>query len=55
MFVIGVTGDKGNDMEGKCDILINVPANRPDRIQEMHIAVGQILCELVENSLFAKN
>ena len=55
MFVIGVTGDKGNDMEGQCDILINVPANRPDRIQEMHIAVGQILCELVENSLFAKN
>ena len=31
-------------MEGICDILIKVPASRPDRIQEMHIAVGQIIC-----------
>ena len=35
-----------------CDLIIKVPANRPDRIQEMHIAVGQILCEIIENSIF---
>tara|TARA_B100002019_G_C21237685_1_gene583689 strand:- start:640 stop:1194 length:555 start_codon:yes stop_codon:yes gene_type:complete len=49
--VIGITGQKGHDMEGLCDLLICVPSNRPDRIQEMHIAVGQILCEIIENTL----
>ncbi len=51
MKVIGLTGEKENEMKDKCDIVIKVPANRPDRIQEMHIAVGQILCELIENEL----
>mgnify|MGYP001323980818 CR=1 FL=1 len=49
--VIGITGQSGHDMDGLCDILICVPASRPDRIQEMHIAVGQILCEIIENTL----
>ena len=41
----------GGDMLNMCNVLINVPAKRPDRIQEMNIAVGQILCEIIENSL----
>ena len=48
---IGITGESGGDMNRLCDILIKVPASRPDRIQEMHIAVGQILCEIIESSL----
>jgi D-sedoheptulose 7-phosphate isomerase len=52
MKIIGLTGDTGNNMEKNCDILINVPANRPDRIQEMHIAIGQIICEIIENKFF---
>jgi D-sedoheptulose 7-phosphate isomerase len=51
MFVIGVTGLEGGKMNDFCDILITVPADRPDRIQEMHIAVGQVLCEIIENTL----
>ena len=51
--IIGITGSDGNDMEGICDILIKVPASRPDRIQEMHIAVGQIICEIIENQIFS--
>ena len=51
MKVIGVTGDDGGEMNDICDILIKVPAESPDRIQEMHIAVGQIICELIENKL----
>ena len=46
---IGITGNKKSKMNDKCDVTINVPANSPDRIQEMHIAVGQIICEIVEN------
>ena len=49
--VIGLTGKNGNEMNNICDILINVPADRTDRIQEMHIAIGQILCEIIENKL----
>ena len=50
--VIGITGESGGEMSEICDLIIKVPANRPDRIQEMHIAVGQILCEIIENSIF---
>ena len=51
MKIIGITGDAANKMQNICDVLITTPANRPDRIQEMHIAVGQIICELIENKL----
>ena len=49
--VIGLTGKDGGKMNGVCDVLIKVPSIRPDRIQEMHIAMGQILCDIVESTL----
>ena len=49
MHVIGITGENGNLMDDKCDLLIKVPSKSPDRIQEMHIAIGQIICEIIEN------
>lgn len=49
--VIGFTGNSGGDMANNCDVLIKVPSNRVDRIQEMHIAVGHILCDIIESSL----
>ena len=48
---IGITGSDGGDMTNICDILIKVPALMPDRIQEMHIAIGQIICDIVEETL----
>ena len=48
---IGLTGKDGSKMNNICDILIKVPSDRSDRIQEMHIAIGQILCEIIENKL----
>ena len=48
---IGITGCDGGNMSNICDILIKVPASMPDRIQEMHIAIGQIICDIVEESL----
>ena len=50
--VIGLTGESGGLMSSMCDVLINVPSNRPDRIQEMHIAIGQIICELIEENFY---
>ena len=48
---IGVTGSDGGDLSNICDILIKVPASMTDRIQEMHIAVGQIICDIVEETI----
>lgn len=52
MITIGLTGDKGGKMKDICKYLINVPSNDTPRIQEAHILVGHILCEMVEKSLF---
>lgn len=49
--IVGLTGENDSEMSKFCDALIKVPAKSPDRIQEMHIAVGQILCEIIENKL----
>ncbi|HEY0731598.1 MAG TPA: D-sedoheptulose 7-phosphate isomerase [Chitinophagaceae bacterium] len=49
---IGFTGMSGGVMKGLADFLINVPSNDTPRIQESHIMVGHIICELVEESYF---
>ena len=49
---IGFTGDQGGKMKDISDYLINVPSNDTPRIQESHILVGHIICELVEANIF---
>ena len=49
---IGFTGNKGGKMKEISDYLINVPSNDTPRIQESHILVGHIICELVESNIF---
>lgn len=49
---IGFTGMSGGVMKGLADFLINVPSTDTPRIQESHIMVGHIICELVEDSYF---
>ena len=44
-----LTGLK-NKSRNLSDIVLEVPASRVDRIQEMHILVGHIICEIVENT-----
>ncbi|MGC8765994.1 MAG: D-sedoheptulose-7-phosphate isomerase [Brevinematia bacterium] len=52
VFVIGLTGESGGKMKEMCDILINVPSSNTPRIQEAHITIGHIICEIVEARLF---
>ncbi len=52
---VGLTGDKGGELEDLCDYLIKVPSEDTPRIQETHILIGHIICELVEKSLFGKS
>lgn len=50
---IGFTGSTGGKIADVTDLLINVPSNDTPRIQESHILVGHIICELVEANLFS--
>ena len=52
MTVIGMTGEQGGKMRNACDILINVPSSDTPRIQESHILVGHIVCQITEAVLF---
>jgi D-sedoheptulose 7-phosphate isomerase len=54
MKTIGFTGETGGEMKSISDILINIPSTDTPRIQESHITVGHIICELVESSLFPR-
>ena len=54
MTTIGLTGESGGEMKHCSDILINVPSNDTPRIQECHILIGHIICELVEAEIFPK-
>jgi D-sedoheptulose 7-phosphate isomerase len=49
---IGLTGIGGGLMKNVSDYIIQVPSNDTPRIQECHIMIGHILCEIVENNLF---
>lgn len=52
VFCVAWTGETGGELKNHCDMLINVPSRNTPRIQEAHILIGHILCELVENLLF---
>lgn len=49
---IAFTGQTGGKLNALSDLLINVPANDTPRIQEAHILIGHIICELTENNMF---
>lgn len=49
---IGLTGTTGGNMKPVSDYLFNVPSTTTPRIQESHILIGHIICELVEEKVF---
>ena len=50
--IIAMTGATGGAMKEWADILLNVASQDTPRIQESHIMIGHIICELVENAMF---
>lgn len=50
MFTVGLTGESGGKMHTFCDALITIPSRLTPRIQEVHIVIGHIICELVESA-----
>jgi len=51
---IALTGESGGLMSGLADVCIRVPSADTPRIQESHITIGHIVCEIVESTLFPK-
>lgn len=52
MIIIGMTGQSGGKLIDKCDYLLKIPSIDPPRIQECHILLGHLICELVEKQIF---
>jgi len=50
---IGLTGISGGKMKECSDYLFAVPSSDTPRIQESHILLGHILCQLVEEQYFS--
>jgi len=52
LITIALTGEAGGKMKDLSDYLVNIPSSDTPRIQESHITVGHIICQLVEEKLF---
>jgi D-sedoheptulose 7-phosphate isomerase len=51
---VGLTGMTGGLMQSLSDYLLNVPSTDTPRIQESHILIGHIICQLVEEKYFGQ-
>jgi D-sedoheptulose 7-phosphate isomerase len=52
MTTVGFTGKNGGEMRDICDIMICAPSEDTPRIQEAHILIGHIICQLIEEEMF---
>ena len=48
---IGLTGSDGGKLAEVADLVLTVPSDSTPRIQEAHITIGHIVCELIEREL----
>jgi D-sedoheptulose 7-phosphate isomerase len=53
MKVIGLLGGEGGKLKAIVDLPIIIPSSNIQRIQEGHITVAHIICELVEDELYS--
>jgi D-sedoheptulose 7-phosphate isomerase len=52
LFTVGLTGETGGKMNDRVEVLFRVPSRQTPRIQETHILLGHILCDLIDRELF---
>ena len=52
MLSVGMSGDKGGKIKELCQHNIIIPSSNTARIQEAHIIVGHIFCQIIEDKLF---
>ncbi len=51
-YIVGWGGKDGGKLKDVCDLALIVPSDDTPRIQEGHITIGHIMCQLVEDELF---
>jgi len=51
----GGTKNPGGDLTATCDLILNVPSDSTPHIQEVHLWVEHLLCEMVETTMFGNN
>lgn len=54
MVTIGMTGQNGGKLNTLSDVILRVPSQDTPRIQECHILIGHILCQMIEEEIFPK-
>jgi D-sedoheptulose 7-phosphate isomerase len=52
LFTAGFTGETGGKMKDRVEVLFRVPSRQTPRIQETHILLGHVLCDLIDRELF---
>lgn len=50
MTCVGLVGQSGGALEAHCDLCVRVPSPRTCRVQEVHITLGHIWCEMIEEA-----
>jgi D-sedoheptulose 7-phosphate isomerase len=51
---IGFTNESGGKLRSAVELCLRVPSTDTQRVQECHLAVGHVLCDLIETSLFGR-
>lgn len=52
---IGLTGKTGGKMASLCDVVLKMPSTYTPNIQECHIMLGHIICQIIEDTIFGKD
>jgi len=52
LVTVGLSGESDEAMRELCDHVIRVPSKTTARVQEVHITVGHILCQIIDEALF---
>ena len=52
LITVAFTGAKGDKLAAKCNYVFAVPSHNTPRVQETHITLGHVLCQMVEEILF---
>jgi len=49
---VGFTNEKGGKLRSLVDLCLRVPSTDTQRVQECHLTVGHIVCDIIESTLF---
>ena len=51
---LALTGAGGGELKTLCDVAVVIPSDRTSRVQEAHITIGHLWCEMIDANLSAE-